>query len=98
MYSEMQQKLLSVVSDRVEKDKNVPYRTRIGISMFMQSPMDSTMQPASIMAAQPQPAMPPQQPQQGKKISTKAGEKLSKMGKTYQTKTQSAEADRSSRD
>lgn len=98
MYGEMKQQVYAQMIDATNKGKNVPYRTRIGVSLFLGTPLDSTMQPASIMAAQPKPSMAPPTPPQGQKVTQHGGDKLSKLGKSYQTKGQAAEADQTSRD
>lgn len=48
------QQVFSQMVDHLSKNKTVPYRTRMGLSMFLGEPLDSTMTPMSIMAAQPQ--------------------------------------------
>lgn len=79
------------------KEEPVPYKTRMGLSLFLGQPMDSSMKPASIIAAQPAPKGPPQQEQaQGK---TKRGTtSLGKHNSMYNTPQQAAETDKSSRD
>ncbi len=42
-----------------DKD-TIPYRTKIALSMFLAQPLDSTMAPLSILAAQPKPTAAPQ--------------------------------------
>jgi hypothetical protein len=86
--------------DQIHEGKSVPYHTRQSLSLLMGYPMDSTMQPNAIMAAQraltPQP---PAQPQgKPKKPSEKASGALNKGSKAYQTSTQAAESDRAGRD
>jgi hypothetical protein len=98
MYAEMKQQVYAQMIDATNKGKMVPYRTRIGVSLFMGAPLDSTMTPASIVAAQPAPTQAPQPPQQGKKVTQHGGDKLAKMGKSYETKSQAAEKDQISRD
>jgi len=99
LYKNMQQKISSALSGKQADGENVPYKTRMSISLFLGQPMDTSMQPTSIMAAQPQPQAPPQQTQQGKaKGSGKSAASMSKASKAYQTPGQAAESDRSNRD
>jgi hypothetical protein len=79
------------MTESLSKGKSIPYKTRIGLSMFMAQPLDSTMTPGAILSAQPQPAPPPQP--QGKE----KGSSLAKLPKSYQTPGQAAESDRSDR-
>lgn len=95
VYNDMAQKIQANMIDMHDKDKLIPYRTKIGISMFLGQPLDASMSPDSIMSAQPAPKQ-PQQPQapQGKKGSTK---ELGKSNSTYMTPNQAAEEHKSSR-
>lgn len=104
MYPGLYQKMVTNLSNHMNAqtadDAPIPYRTKMGMSLFMGTPLDGTMQPHAIQAAQmtyvPK-ATGPQSPQQGegKKHST---EKLGKDNKSYMTPTQTAEADRAKRD
>lgn len=88
LYNRIKDKLLDAVNNHVSKDEVIPYRTRIGLSMFLAQPMDSTMSPASIMAAQlTLPA--PVQPQQGAPKGVKSSPALQKMPNLYMTPGQS---------
>lgn len=89
LYNQMSDKLVSQITDMGTKGQNVPYRVRMGLSLFLGQPMDSTMIPQNIISAQPQNATAPtNQPQAPVKTKTAA---LSKFGSQYQTKNQSAE-------
>lgn len=96
MYDNMAQKLTNEVIETSNKGGRVPYKTRIGLSMFLGQPMDSTMTPQAIIAAQPkgnqQPA-PSGTPTGSPKHSTTA---LSKLPGMYQTSRQASEARRQS--
>lgn len=60
LYSNLQQKLTHSMIDAVHAETPIPYQTRLGLSMFLAQPLDSTMTPGGIQAAQPQaPQMPP---------------------------------------
>jgi len=88
LYERVRTKLTGELVSEVDKGHMIPYRTRFGLSMLLAQPLDSTMTPAGIMAAQPMPAQAPQQPQQAPKKSTAA---LNKLAKGYQTPGQAAE-------
>jgi hypothetical protein len=77
-----------------ERDDLIPYKTKMGLSLFMGQPVDSSMTPQSIVAAQPVPAQQPQGGQQGPKKST---DKLGKSTSSYRTASQDAEYDRGER-
>lgn len=63
LHTKLVNKLTDQMIDTMAKDVHIPYNTRLGISMFMAKPLDSTMTPQGIQAAQPKPQMPP--PPQG---------------------------------
>lgn len=92
LYKNMVMELTDAMTGHLGKGGEVPYKTRIGLSLFMGQAMDSTMSQASIMAAQPIPTAPPQAPQ-----GQKGGHQLSKVGdkttKMAMTQAQSAEQD-----
>jgi hypothetical protein len=90
-------KLLAEVSAQSAAGKPVPYRTRLGLSMFMGQPLDSTMTPQSIMAALPKPSQPMQQAP-AKKSKGSPSKMSSKSSNLYKTADQGAESDRSDRD
>lgn len=98
MYTKMAQKMTSAMVDAHHGEEAIPYNTRLSLSLFLAQPLDSTMTPANIMAAQPQPKLPPPQQPQGGGKGKGAAAKLGKTNKSYQTQTQSAESDRGSRD
>ncbi len=98
LYDKMSQQLMQNIADKQAKGEVTPYRLRQSVSLFLDQPMDSTMTPASIMAAQPKPAQPPPQAPGGGKGPKKSTNSLSKGPKSYMTPNQGAEADRSSRD
>jgi len=96
LYQQMSNKLTNMVADQHGAEEPIPYKTRIGISLFLGQPLDATMSPASIQAAQPLPMQGPQQPQQKPKAKN-APSALGKNIESYQTPLQGAESDRSSR-
>jgi hypothetical protein len=91
LHDNMVSKLMDTMNTSLSKGNAVPYATRIGLSMFSGSPMDSTMTPASIIAAQPKgPKQPdPSQPQAQQKPPAASSVKgLNKMATGYQTADQ----------
>lgn len=52
LYSSMSKKLVQQMVDADAKGELIPYKTRIGLSMFLAQPMDATFQPQAIMNAQ----------------------------------------------
>lgn len=94
LYQGFVQKLTGELASGVS---NVPYKTRIGLSIFMGHPMDSTLTPEAILSAQPSP-----QPQQGGQAQgsgpTKKGSRaFSKVSAQFQTEDQAAEARRATK-
>jgi hypothetical protein len=100
LYERMTQKLSNEMINRKADDEAVPYKVRTGISLFLGQPVDSTMTPAAIMAAQPQPK--PQQAPQGQGSAQNGGKgkpsALKKMPSMYQTPGQAAAKDRADRE
>lgn len=100
LYQNLSTKLMNQVMETVNKGQQIPYRTRLGLSLFLGQDLDSSLSQASIMAAQP---LPPQQDQQqgagpsGRppKHSTSA---LDKMPGMYQTAAQNGQSRRSKQD
>ena len=95
LYNHMKTQLGQQMITAHDKGMVIPYQTRIGLSLFLGQPQDSTMSPMAIQAAQPQQA---QAPQQGGSAPAKGSP--SKLGKTtdsYKTTSQAAESDRSNR-
>ncbi len=99
MRQQMAQKLTNDMINHTSVGGTIPYKTRMAISLFLGQPMDMSMQPTSIQAAQAT-YQKPQSPQQGQQQGkTKKGTTtLGKSNNSYKTVTQEAEADRSSRD
>lgn len=83
---QMQQKLTQGMVGKHSEEEHVPYKTKMGLSLFMGQALDNTMQPMSIISAQPQPPAPPAQGGSPKNTG-----KLGKSNKMYQTPNQSAE-------
>lgn len=90
LYSRYATKLTAEMTDALSKGVVIPYKTKLGLSQFLGQPMDSTMTSESILAAQPQPAQPPQappgtKPGEGVKHSTTG---ISKLPAQYNTQDQ----------
>lgn len=96
LYQNLKQKIMSNLVDEVSKGNTIPYELKLGLSLFMGEPLDSTMQPMAIMAAQPTPQPASQQAQGGKKLTQDAGSKMIKGSKSMQTAAQASEAMHSS--
>lgn len=95
-YNKIQGELTKQIADMKSNDELIPYKTRIGLSMFMAHPLDSTMMPNSIIAAQS--SFIKQQPQQNQAKPHKSAQSFEKSTKLYQTPNETAEADRAQRD
>lgn len=102
VYTAIAQKMSNEMINQKAGDEPIPYKTRLGISLFLGQPMDSTMQPASIQATQmvfQQKAQRQSQQPQGKVGGGKKGSSnLGKSNASYKTATQAAEGDRGNRD
>lgn len=76
----------------------IPYKTRLSMSLFVGQALDSTMTPQAIMGAQP---LPPQQQPQGGVPGNKPKRSTSSLNKLpgqYKTAGQAAEANRANKD
>jgi hypothetical protein len=82
LYVRLKQKVMDEMVSHISKEDDVPYRTRMGVSMFLGQPLDSTMTPEGIQALQAarMPAQQPQQMAQGNSPSATSMQKLSKIG------------------
>jgi hypothetical protein len=92
VYARLSQKLVAEMSEATAKGQSIPYKTRLGLSMFLGQPLDSTMTPQAIISAQPVPKAPPQLPAKGGKANA-----LGKGAKGAMTPGQAAEQDRADR-
>lgn len=94
LYKRMSDKLAEHMVDAASKGETIPYKTRLGLSLFMGHALDSTMLPQSILAAQPQPKLAPNPAQEAQQTSAKRSEALNRLAQEYRTQGQSAEARR----
>jgi hypothetical protein len=91
----IQQRLTDQMATATKDGDQVPYKTRQGLSLLMGQPLDSTMTPNSIMAAQSAAQSAQPQPQQG--TPPKPGRnktntaKLGKSNSLYKTPLQASE-------
>jgi hypothetical protein len=95
LYRSMCQKLTEEMTNHISKGGVVPYKTRIGLSVFLGQPLDSSMSPSSIVAAQPmatqqQPQMPASRGRS--QAGVKSSPALQKMPLMYQTPGQARAA------
>jgi hypothetical protein len=63
-HARVSQKLMGALVDHHTKGETIPYKTRMAVSNFIGQPLDASMQPQAILAAQPQAAQPAPQMQQ----------------------------------
>lgn len=87
-------KLIQQISDKMinhkAEEEPIPYNTRMGLSLLLGQPVDSTMKPESIIAAQPKPTQQSQPQAQG---SVKKGTStLGKNNRSYMTPEQASES------
>ncbi len=97
LHAKLVAQLTNEMTANMAKGRPIPYTTRLGLSMFTAQALDSTMQPMSIMAAQPMsnaPQMPPQGSQKAPSESSTKG--IAKLPTAYKTPGQAREAERSS--
>lgn len=94
LHPKLAQSLTNAMIDHRQKGGSIPYRTKVGLSIFMSQPMDASMTSQAIMAAQST-FLPKQQPQSPTKApSASSTRSLSKMSSQYQTAEQSRAARR----
>lgn len=96
----LQQKLTAKIIQAKMDEEQPSYKTRMAMSLFLGSALDSTMTPAGIQAAQatyiPNQTLKMPGSPQGK--TKKGTSNLGKSNKQYNTADQAAESDRSARD
>jgi hypothetical protein len=90
--SRTQAKLSDHMIEHLGKKGKIPYKTRMGLSLFMGQPLDSTMTPTSIQAAQPKHPAPQPPPMQGTAKSKGSMKALTKMPQASQTSLQARQA------
>lgn len=93
LYHNIAKQLTAEMIASVSKGNIIPYKTRIGLSMYLAQPLDSTLQASSIIAAQPKPP----EAEQGSPSASAARPKksmtaLNKLPGTYRTPDQNRQA------
>ncbi len=96
VYKAMVQGLSNEMTSKTSNEEPIPYRTKVGISLFIGQALDSSMQPQSIIAAQPKPQQPLQQQEQQPKSKGSPSKLNPKSANSYRTPSQAAEHDRTS--
>jgi len=91
LYGRLVDKINNDMVEHVSKENPISYKTRLGLSLFLGQPLDSTMTPQSIIAAQPKPQ---QAPQMGGMHAKHSTEQLSKLPGSYATPNQARQASR----
>lgn len=80
LYAQLNQRLMAQVSEVVSKGQQIPYKTRIGLSLFSATPLDSTMTPGGIQSAQ-MTYNPSNQPQDQSQTSPAPGRTVAALSK-----------------
>lgn len=93
LYNKLNEKMMTEMVNHIGKGEDIPYKTRLNMSLFMGQPLDSTMTPQAILAAQPMAQGKLMQPPEAKHSMAA----LSKMGQQDMTPQQSREANRARR-
>lgn len=91
--SRMQSKVMAEMIESKSKGKLIPYKTRMGLSVFLGTPLDSTMTPQAMQLMRP-PAPPQMPPPGGAKKNQSGLNKMGKANKLYLTPNQQAESRR----
>jgi hypothetical protein len=99
VYKALAERMIAGIMEKQQKKQEIPYTARMQMSMFLSTPLDSTMRPMSIMGAQMksgrnEPETPQMPAQGGKKLTAASANGLSKMSKSYQTAIQARESAR----
>jgi hypothetical protein len=100
LYNHLSEKMTNQMVKNQLSDQKPDYKTRQSMSLFLCKPLDSTMTPQSIQAAQMTyiPQQPPQQLGMPQGKTKKGTSTLGKSNKSYQTASQAAESDTTSRE
>ncbi len=96
LYQRMAQKLTNGMIDHVSEEEIIPYRTKVGMSLFLGQPLDSSMTPMAIMSAQPK--LQQQEMRQPAAGPGKSMKSLGKSNKNYLTPSQASEAHKAEKD
>jgi hypothetical protein len=98
LYGSIKKQIVDKMSDHLSRGRAVPYQTRIGLSMFLGQPLDSSMSQQYILAAQVGHPTTQQNSQAIQSSMAPRGSKsapaLQKMPSNYMTSSQSKESHR----
>jgi hypothetical protein len=99
LYTKFVTQLTDHMTQQLARGEPIPYTTRLGLSVFMAQPLDGTMTPAAIMAAQaPQMAAQQQKQMNGSPDTLRPSQAgmngLAKIPQSYQTPNQARAAAR----
>ena len=97
MYPKLTNRMIAKISnemmDSLSKDALIPFKTKMGLSVFLGQPLDTILRSESILAAQPIMQTPEaQQPNAMPKATPARADKLAKMPGSYMTQLQKGEA------
>jgi hypothetical protein len=94
LYKGLKVHAIQSMAEAHTKEVTIPYKTKMGMSLFLGMPLDPSISPANLMANQT-PPVPQGGPQQGPQKPSQAGLKgLSKLSSNLQTSSQTREQDR----
>lgn len=97
LYDRLTQKLTQQMIEHVNKGGSIPYKTRMSLALFLNSPLDSSLTPACIQSAQmalSPSAAPSQEPQAGVPHPKHSMNALNKLPQAYRTPAQAREMDK----
>lgn len=99
LFKQLQDRLGMQLAEAASKKVVIPYKTKLGISMFMEQPLDSTLRPEYIQSAQiyQKQQQPQQQTDQLQPPSASSMKGLEKLAKPYMTPGQAREAHRTTK-
>jgi hypothetical protein len=94
LYNKLSEQIMSNIVDIKTDEEPLPYKTRLSMAMFMGQPLDGTMQPQNIQAAQGSGMISHAQSEQGQQMPQQKRGAMAKLGKSnelYATPGQSRE-------
>lgn len=94
LYGEMKTALIGELTNHLTKSEQLPYKTKLSMSLFLGAPLDASMTPQSIQASQTMPIQAKPQPSAAKPGKSNLGA-LSKMPSMAMTPLQARMNDRS---
>lgn len=100
LYQKLSSKLFDGMASHADDTENpIPYKTKMGLSLFAMHPLDSTMAPAGILGAQvvfaqQKQTQQPQEQSKPKKGTAASAKAMNVVTQSYQTPTQARSAER----